>query len=171
MDSEVKYGQEIGKILIRIGQRLLHNQNLLRLLVNTDKDPLNPNTHPDIIDGMKLMNKNIRFVPLLKLNEVADKDQKSDSKLILFYEDGSVNGTNSDNENLSLVINVYCPFNQWPIAGNDLRPFAIMSEIRQSIQDRRINGLGEIKYLGFSLSSLTEEMGCYSMRFNLNAFS
>jgi hypothetical protein len=44
------------------------------LLVNTDKDPLNPNTHPDIIDGMKLMNKNIRFVPLLKLNEVADKD-------------------------------------------------------------------------------------------------
>ena len=65
MDSEVKYGQEIGKILIRIGQRLLHNQNLLRLLVNTDKDPLNPNTHPDIIDGMKLMNKNIRYVPLL----------------------------------------------------------------------------------------------------------
>lgn len=171
MDSEVKYGQEIGKILVRVGQRLLHNQNLLRLLVNTDKDPLNPNTHPDIIDGLKLMNKNIRFVPLVKLNEVADKDQKLDSKLVLFYEDGSVNGINSDNENLSLVINVYCPFNQWPIAGNDLRPFAIMSEIRQSIQDRRINGLGEIKYLGFSISALTEEMVCYSMRFNLNAFS
>lgn len=171
MDSEVKYGQEIGKILVRVGQRLLHNQNLLRLLVNTDKDPLNPNTHPDIIDGLKLMHKNIRFVPLLKLNEIANEEQKSDSKLVLFYEDGSVNGINSDNENLFLIINVYCPFNQWIITGNDLRPFAIMSEIRQSIQDRRINGLGEIQYLGFGLSSLTEEMGCYSMRFSLNAFS
>jgi len=46
-----------------------------------------------------------------------------------------------------------------------------MSEVRKSIQDRRINGLGEIKYLGFSVTSLTEEMSAYTMRFEINAFS
>ena len=46
-----------------------------------------------------------------------------------------------------------------------------MSEIRKSIQDKRINGLGEIVYRGFNVSTLTEEMGSYMMRFAINAFS
>ena len=46
-----------------------------------------------------------------------------------------------------------------------------MAEIRKTLQDRRLNGLGEIKYLGFNVSTLTEEMGSYIMRFAINAFS
>ena len=166
MESNVKYGQEIGKNLLKIGQKIIKNQNLLKLLVNTGKDPLNPDVYPEEIDGVSLLNKNIRFVPLLKADE-----QKNTSKIVIFFEEGEISGYNSDNENLSLLVNVYCPFSEWLIVGDNLRPFAIMSEIRQSIQDRRINGLGEIRYLNFSINSLTEEMGCYSMRFAINAFS
>ena len=46
-----------------------------------------------------------------------------------------------------------------------------MAEIRKTLQDKRLNGLGEIKYLGFNVSTLTEEMGSYIMRFAINAFS
>ena len=166
MESSVKYGQEIGKNLTKIGQKLIKNQKLLKLLVNTGKDPLNSEVYPGTIDGLKLMNKNIKFVPLLTAEE-----QKNTSKIVLFFEEGVINGVNSDNENLTLLINVYCPFSEWLITGEDLRPFAIMSEIRQTIQDVRINGLGEIRYTNFSINSLTEEMGCYSMRFQINAFS
>lgn len=166
MDSIVKYGQEHGKNLIKIGKRLLNNQNLLKLLINTDLDPLNPEIHPDNVNGYDLMNKNIRFVPLLD-----SKEQTVTSKIIIFLDEGVTNSLNPDNENLSLLINIYCPFSEWLIAGDNLRPFAIMSEVRKSIQDRRINGLGEIKYLGFSVTSLTEEMSTYTMRFEINAFS
>lgn len=166
MESSVKYGQEIGKNLMRVGKRLIENQTLLKLLINTGKDPLNEKVYPEKIDGLKLLNKNIKFVPLLTADE-----QKNTSKVVMFFEEGLVNGTNSDNENLTLLVNVYCPFSEWLITGDDLRPFAIMSEIRKSIQDRRINGLGEIRYVNFSINSLTEEMGCYSMRFAINAFS
>lgn len=166
MDSTVKYGQEHGKNLIKIGKKLLNNQNLLKLLVNTDLDPLNSETHPEDINGYDLMNKNIRFVPLLD-----SKEQTVTSKIIIFLDEGVINSLNPDNENLSLLINIYCPFSEWLIAGDNLRPFAIMSEVRKSIQDRRINGLGEIKYLGFSVTSLTEEMSAYTMRFEINAFS
>lgn len=166
MDSIVKYGQEQGKSIIKIGKKLLNNQNLLKLLINTDLDPLNPETHSDSINGYDFMHKNICFVPLLD-----SKEQTTTSKIIIFFDEGVINSLNPDNENLSLLINIYCPFSEWVIKGDDLRPFAIMSEVRKSIQDRRINGLGEIKYLGFSVTSLTEEMSVYTMRFEINAFS
>lgn len=166
MDSLVKYGQEHGTNLIKIAKKICQNSVLCDLLVNTDLDPINKEKHPDIIDGISLLHKNIRVIPLINSNE-----QNTQSKIVIFYDEGEINSTNIDNENLSLIITVYCPFDSWLITGNTLRPFAIMSEIRKSIQDKRINGLGEIKYLGFSLSSLTEEMGAYAMRFLINAFS
>ena len=126
MESKVKYGQEIGINLIKIAKKLLDNQDLCKLLVNTDLDPLNPNTHPNNIDGISLLHKNIRVVPL-----VTAEDQTTESKIVLLFDEGEVNRSNSDNENLSLLINIYCPFKEWSITGDTLRPFAIMSEIRK----------------------------------------
>ena len=166
MESKVKYGQEIGINLIKIAKKLLDNQDLCKLLVNTDLDPLNPNTHPNNIDGISLLHKNIRVVPL-----VTAEDQTTESKIVLLFDEGAVNRSNSDNENLSLLINIYCPFKEWSITGDTLRPFANMSEIGKSIQDKRINGLGEIVYRGFNASTLTEEMGSYMLRVAINAFS
>ena len=166
MESKVKYGQEIGPNLIRVGKKLLQNQELLMLLENTDLDPTNKDKHPNIIDGKTLLHKLIRFVPILDAAE-----QSTKSKLVLMYNNGTVPSSNSDNENLTLNIIVFCPFKEWLIAGDSLRPFAIMSEVRKSIQDKRINGLGEIVYEGFSVSTITEEMGSYTMHFRINAFS
>lgn len=163
--SKVKYGQEIGPNLIKIAKFLLRNQNLCRLLVNTDLDPLNINKHPDVDDNIQLLHKNILVVPLIPSN-----DETTESKIVLIFTNSSVTG-NTDNENLSLVIAVYCPLDEWLITGDTLRPFAIMSEIRKSLQDTCINGLGEIKYGGFSAADLTMEMSCHTMEFVINVFS
>lgn len=165
MDSNVKYGQEHGINLIKIAKKICQNSDLCRLLINTDLDPLNRTKHPEDIDGISLLHKNIRVIPLISSNE-----QNTQSKIILLYDEGEI-GDNIDNENISFLINIYCPFDEWLITGDTLRPLAIMAEIRKSIQDKRLNGLGEIKYLGFSLSSITEDMGSYTMRFMINAFS
>jgi hypothetical protein len=69
MESVVKYGQEIGPNMIKIGKYLLKNENLLMLLENEDLDPLNKEKHPNKIDGLSLLNKLIRFVPLLNADE------------------------------------------------------------------------------------------------------
>lgn len=166
INSVVKYGQEHGKNLIKMAKKLTKNQNLMKLLMNTDLDPLDPIKHPDMIDGLSLLNKNIRFVPLMLID-----DQKTTSKIVMLYDEGSINGNNPDNENMSFLVNVYCPFEEWLITGDNLRPFAIMAEVRKELQGARINGLGEIRYLGFNISTLTEEMGAYTMRFEINAFS
>lgn len=166
MESSVKYGQETGTNLIKLAKKLIQNQDLCKLLVHTDLDPLNKETHPNEINGLKLLHSNIRVIPL-----VTPEDQNTESKIVLLFDEGEVSNSNSDNENLSFIINVYCPFKEWLIAGDTLRPFAIMSEIRKSLQDKRLNGLGEIRYLGFNANVFTEEMGSYLMRFKINAFS
>lgn len=167
MESHVKYGQEIGHNLMRIGQKLCKNQNLLMLLDNTDLDPLNKEKHPNEINGLELLNKLILFVPLFMNTD----EQNTKSKIVLIIDSGEIAAANSDNENLTLEVHVFCPFETWLITGEDLRPFAIMSQIRQSLQDKRINGLGEITYEGFRLATLTEEMSAYVMQFRVNAFS
>lgn len=165
MDSKVKYGQEIGKILIKVCKKLLSNDNLIMLLNNTDLDPLNKELHPEKIRGIDYLYKLIKPMPILDTI-----DQSVTSKLVVLFDEGQIT-SNLDNENLSLLIIVYSPFKQWPITGEDLRPYAIMSQVRQSLQDRRINGLGELKYTGFTLNNVTEEMASFTMRFVVNAFS
>lgn len=164
MESKVNYGQEIGPNLIKICKKLLANQNLCKLLVNTDLDPINPEFHQDIENTNELFGTNVRVIPL-----VTTEDQTTTSKLVIIFESGSPTD-NQDIERLNMLIYVYSPFKEWQITGQQLRPFAIMSEIRRSLQDKRINGLGEISYKGFDIASLTDQMGCYLMRFNINAF-
>lgn len=165
-ESTVNYGQELGVNLIKVAKKLMKNQELCKLLVNTDLDPLNKDKHPDYIEPSTLLHKNIRVIPLLREEEVDTK-----STLVLLFRSGIPNSDNPENENLSLLISVYCPFDEWLITGDTLRPFAIMSEVRKSLQNKRINGLGEIRYEGFNVSNLTTEMGCYIMEFYINAFN
>ena len=100
MNSTVKYGQEIGPNLIKIGKKLIQNQDLLMLLENTDLDPINKDKHPENIDGKNFLNRLIRFIPLL-----TPEEQTTKSKLVLMFNNGTVSSTNSDNENLTLFYN------------------------------------------------------------------
>lgn len=166
MDSKVNYGQELGPNMMKICKKLLDNQNLCKLLINTDLDPINPNLHSDDIDAMELFGKNIRVVPL-----VTSEDETTASKVVLVFSGSEVTDENSMAEGITLLCYVYTPYKEWLITGDQLRPFAIMAEIRKSIQNKRINGLGEIRYEGFDISSLTNQTGSYLMRFRIVDFS
>lgn len=165
MESKVNYGQELGVNLMKICKKLLSNQNLCKLLINTDLDPLNPAYHKDIENTMELLGKNIRFIPL-----VTPDDETTTSKVVVVFS-AADSMDNYNTESITVLVYVYTPYKEWAIAGDSIRPFAIMSEIRKSLQNKRINGLGEITYDGFSVSSLTNQSGSYLMRFNINAFS
>ena len=167
MESTVNCGQEFGPNLIKLAKKLLSNQNLCKLLVNTDLDPLNSELHPDINNPIELLHKNIRVVPL-----VTPEDETATSKIVLVYTGSmlSEENRNYDHENITISVYIYVPYKEWLITGDSIRPCAIMSEVRKSLQNKRINGLGEIRYEGFDLSSLTNQMGSYVLRFTIGAF-
>ena len=65
---------------------------------------------------------------------------------------------------------VYTTLDTWIINDENLRPFMIMSEIEKSLKNKRINGIGTMKYKGFDLSTLTDKLSCYQMVFYIDVF-
>lgn len=153
--------QEMGENLQTIVKRLTANQNLLKLLYYTDKDPFN---NPDLDSATikdKIFNKLIKIVPKLDPKETA-------ASIISFrVVRGRKISSNTEYDNITINFEVFVPLTQWIIKDVSLRPFLIMSEIEKSLDGKTINGLGKMESMGFDINFLTTEISCYEMTFNI----
>lgn len=155
---------EMGLNLQAIVTRLLTNQNLMKLLYYTDKDPL---AHEDLTsDEIKenIFQKLVKIVPRVGPKETAQ------SLISMRVVEGQINPKNNQIIDISLGIEVFVPLTQWIIKDSNLRPFAIMGEIQKSLNNKEINGLGKLKGGDFELNFLTEEISCYEMVFGLSQY-
>ena len=150
--------QELGLNLQKIVNRLIANDDLINLLYYTDIDPL----------GQEKLSQDIKKTLLNDLIYIVPKvDVREDSKSVLaiFVPKASSIGANSEFNNISVAIDVMVPLQQWIIKDSNLRPFAIMGEISNSLNGKTINGLGKIKGGDFDLTVLTNEMSIYRQQF------
>ena len=155
---------EIGENLQKIIKRLMANDNLVNLLYYTDKDPLNQPHLTDVEKQEKIFEKLIKIVPQV--------EPRDDEKAVIAVRvvGGNKLGSNTEFRNIKISIEVFVPMTAWIFKNTNLRPFAILGEIENSIQGKRINGLGEIQGGGFELSFLTKEMGCYQQDFWITTY-
>lgn len=152
---------ELGVNLQKIITRLQANQNLVKLLYYTDKDPL---SQPDLTTEQiqkEVFEKLIKVVPRVGPKETAK------SIVSLRVVRGTTNSSNNEFRNISLGIEVFVPLTQWFIKDQNLRPFSIMGEIQKSLNGKVINGMGKINGGDFALNFLTEEISCYEMTFSI----
>ena len=150
--------QELGLNLQKIVNRLIANDDLINLLYYTDIDPL----------GQEKLSQEVKKTLLNDLIYIVPKvDVREDSKSVLaiFVPKASSIGANSEFNNISVTIDVMVPLQQWIIKDSNLRPFAIMGEISNSLNEKTINGLGKIKGGDFDLTVLTNEMSIYRQQF------
>ena len=152
---------ELGLNLQKIMTRLLNNQNLLKLLYYTDKDPLNNGDLTEEQISSEVFEKLVKIVPRVGPKETAK------SIISIRVVDGIQNIENNEFRNFILNIEVFTPLTQWIIKNESLRPFCIMGEIQNSLLNKTINGLGKIVGGDFSLNFLTEEISCYEMEFSI----
>lgn len=152
---------ELGLNLQKIVSRLLTNQNLLKYLYYTDKDPLN---HEDLTSEQienEIYEKLVKVVPRVGPKETAA------SIVTLRVVRARTNPGNDEFDNIEIHIEVFCPLTQWFVKNSNLRPFCILSEINNSINRKRINGLGQLINTGFQLNFLTDEISCYEAHYEL----
>ena len=164
MSDKVRNLDEMGENLQKIFKRLQANQNLLKLLYYTDKDPL---SQPDLTEEQikkEVFEKLIKIVPRVGPKETAQ------SLISLRIVRGRPVYNNDEFENTSISIEVFTPLTQWLIKDESLRPFLIMGEIKKSLKDKTINGMGKIKYAGYDLNFLTDEISDYEMSFNIQVY-
>lgn len=151
---------ELGPNLQKIMTRLLSNQNLLKYLYYTDKDPLSGADLSDSEIQTKIFEKLVKITPRVGPKETAN------SLISLRVVRGPINPSNKQFRDITLQIEVFVPLTQWIIKSENLRPFCIMGEIQNSLLGKTINGLGKIEGGDFALNFLTEEISCYEMTFN-----
>lgn len=158
----IRNSRELGSNLFIIAKRLLENQKLCQLLVNGEREPF----ARQVEDKLSLLNKNIVVVP-----RIDEKDFTHEGKLALIFPQGDVSSENSEFKDIVFEVLVYTTLDTWIINDENLRPFMVMSEIETSLKDKRINGIGTMKYEGFELTTLTDKISCYRMRFAIDVFN
>lgn len=155
---------DIGVNAQYIVKRLLANQNLLKLLYYTDKDPL---SHEDLTQDQiqdEIFEKLVKIVPRVGPKETAH------SLIAVRIARARGLASNSEFKNVNISIEVFVPMTQWIIKDTNLRPFAIMGEVQKSLNGKKIEGLGKLTGGDFSLNFLTEEISAYEQTFVLTSY-
>lgn len=156
--------KRLGPNLREITKRLMANQELLKLLYYTDKDPLN---------NEELTKEQIRKEIYEKIIKVVPKiDTEGLSRPVVAIRVLNIRdlAENREYEKGLIVIDVFTPLDTWIIKDENLRPFAILGEIEESLNGRFIQGLGELKTGSIELTLLTDEQSCYSMKVHLHEY-
>ena len=159
----VKNCEEFGSILQALAIELNKNEDLCKLLYNTNDKPLDTPLRAQT----KVVGNNIRIVP-----KITGKEEESTIVLILKRADH--NTKNDEFSSLQLLCYVWTPLTQWNIRINNkpaLRPFSIISEIQKSIYKKTINGIGVVTGGDFNLDTLTSETSCYCVEFYIDVFT
>ena len=160
----VRNCEDLGVNAQKIVRRLFANQNLLKLLYYTDKDPL---SNPDLTDEQiqnEVFEKLIKIVPRVGPHETAH------SIVSIRFVRGRRNVQNNEFKDVSISIETFVPLTQWIIKDTNLRPFAIMGEIQRSLNGKKIDGLGKMVGGDFDLNFLTEEISAYDQSFSLISY-
>ena len=155
---------ELGVNLQYIMKRLVANQDLLKLLYYTDKDPL---SHEDLTEEQiqkEVFDKLIKIIPRVGPKETAH------SIVAIRIARGQGLAQNNEFKNVVIGVEIFVPLTQWIIKDTNLRPFAIMGEIQKALNGKKIEGLGKMVGGDFALNFLTEEIGAYEQTFTITAY-
>ena len=160
----VRNCSELGINLQYVIKRLLANQNLLKLLYYTDKDPL---SHEDLTEEQI---KNEIFEKLVKIVPRVGPKETAHSVVAVRIARGQGVAANNEFKNVTIGVEVFVPLTQWIIKDSNLRPFAIMGEVQKSLNGKKIEGLGKMVGGDFALNFLTEEIGAYEQTFLITTY-
>ena len=137
---KVRNCTDIGINAQYIVKRLMANQNLLKLLYYTDKDPL---SHEDLTQEQiqnEIFEKLIKIVPRVGPKETAHS-----------------------------IIAVRIARGRGIVTNSEFKS-AIMGEIQKSLDGKKIEGLGKLTGGDFDLNFLTEEISAYEQTFSLTSY-
>lgn len=160
----VRNCRDLGENAQKIMKRLLANQKLLKLLYYTDMDPLN---QPD------LTSEQIReevFERLIKITPRIGPKETAHSVVTMRITRARDNQRNNEFKDVNINFEVFVPLTEWIIKGTQLRPFAILGEIQESLDGKTINGLGRLHGGEFDLNFLTDEISTYEQYFYLTSY-
>lgn len=155
----------MGEDIFKIVDKLLKDQQLLKLLKFTDGDPLE---HPDLtkeeIDEM--FNKNILITP-----KIPDEDKEKNSYIIVLLDDYILSPVNNDFKQTTIRFDVICPMDKWLINDKSLRPYMIMNRIDTLFNEQKLAGIGNLSFEGASRLVVSPYLAGYTLNYGHYEFN
>ena len=161
----------MGTNTFRIANKLLSNQRVCRLLKYPTKtpfleiDPVTGKAQPDV-DGVDLIHKQILIVP-----KIYDDSNEKMSYITAIFNDFSVNQINPEFKVSTVRFDIACPYDEWVLNDNSLRPYLIMQEIDTMFNESQMAGIGTLQFVRADALTLSPQIGGYSMRYKINEFN
>lgn len=152
---------ELGKNLQKMVTRLLANDDLVKLLYYENQDPLScaaltPKQKQELI-----------YEKLIKITPRSVESDTNKSIVAIYINRGSKLGENAEFRLIEFTVDIVVPLEAWIIKDDNLRPFAILGQVQESLAGKTINGLGKISGGDFDLTNLTTKLSVYSQTFTI----
>lgn len=160
----VRNCSELGTNLQKIINRLVANDDLVKLLYHENDNPLEDISLTKEQKQKEVFEKLIKTVP-----RVGTKDTAKSIVVVYVQRAAKIPG-NKEFKNVRILVDVIVPLTQWYIKDANLRPFAILGRIQESLDDKTINGLGKISGGDFELNFVTDDVICYQQTFEITEY-
>lgn len=155
---------ELGTNLQKIINRLVANDDLVKLLYHESDNPLECAPLTKEQKQKEVFEKLIKTVP-----RVGTKDTAKSIVVVYVQRAAKIPG-NKEFKNIKIFVDVIVPLTQWYIKDTNLRPFAILGNIQESLDNKTINGLGKISGGDFDLNFVTDDVICYQQVFEITEY-
>ena len=164
-----EFGQRLFAVMglntFKIANKLMSNQKLCRLLKYQVRDPFNEEKYPKV-DGADLINKQILIVP-----KIFDDSTEKMSYVTALFDGFVVNQINPEFKVSTVRFDIACPYEEWLMDDQSLRPYLIMQEIDQMFNGAKMAGIGTLQFYRADPLTLTPWIGGYSMVYKINEFN
>ena len=154
----------MGMNTFRIADKIMSNQRICRLLKHHVRDPFSEKLSD--VDGDELINKQISIVP-----KIFDDSTEKMSYIIAVFDSFSENGSNNDFKNAVIRFDIACPYDEWLLNNQSLRPYLIMEEIDKMFNGGRLAGIGKLHFVRAEGINFTAQIGGYCMWYTINEFN
>ena len=147
----------MGTNAFNIANKLMQNQNLCRLLKYQVRDPFDEQKY-EPVDGILLLNKQIMITP-----KIWDESTEKTSYVVALFNSFVRNVMNKDYKIDSISFDVACPYDEWVLNGQSLRPYLIMEEIDKMFNGASLAGIGTLEFVRADRNVFTSQIGGYTM--------
>lgn len=154
----------MGDNTFRILNKLVSNQRICRLLKYQVRDPFNPERED--VDGVDLLNKQILAVP-----KIYDASVEKMSYIVAVFDNFVVNQFNPEFKISTVRFDIACPYDEWVLNENSLRPYLIMQEIDGMFNQAKLAGIGNLQFHRANMLTLSPQIGGFSMEYKINEFN
>lgn len=154
----------MGKNTYKIIEKLTNNQRVCRLLKYQTRNPFDPNL-PDV-DGVELLNKQLCIVP-----KIYDGSTEKMSYIVAVFDNFVINSLNRDYKISTVRFDIACPYDEWALDDQSLRPYLLMQEIDNMFNQKSMAGIGNLAFYRADALTLSPQIGGYSMEYKIYEFN